>query len=413
MKDAEEPAENLEEMESTRKTAIHAVVSFVLGMLILVALVGVVVVLVKTKPKAAREDSKPLLPVVDVWEVSKRTRQATIVSQGVVESVREVSLAAEVGGRVVTVSPQLLRGAKLREGEVLVEIEQADYLAELEGAKASLKEVELVLAQEEARKEQAMRDWKKLGRGEASDLMLRIPQLASAVARRDSALAAVARADRNVGRTIITAPFSGMVRMESIELGAVLAPGSMVAEIYSTEELEVRLSLTLDDFAYLRREEDGTVRGEVRLIGTIGSNRYEWPGEVVRVDGEINRETLSATVIVRIGEAEEGPAYLRRPPVGLFVEAVVPGRDLEALAKIPRDALRGGKEILVIGEKNRLSIRTVRISRSDRSYVYVAEGVEDGEAVVTTRMSGAANEVEVQIKTRSGEEVEPVEEERP
>ena len=71
----EEPAESLEEMESARKTAIHAVVSFVLGMLILVALAGVVVVLINTKPKAVREEPKPLLPVVDVWVVSKKTRQ--------------------------------------------------------------------------------------------------------------------------------------------------------------------------------------------------------------------------------------------------------------------------------------------------------------------------------------------------
>ncbi len=152
---ADEPAESVEEMESARKTAIHAVVSFVLGMVILALLAGMVLVLVKTKPKAVRENPKPLLPVVDVWEVSKKARRAEIVSQGVVESVREVVLAAEVAGRVVAVSPQLLRGAKVAEGDVLVELEQADYLAELELAKANLKEAELVVAQEEAVRERA------------------------------------------------------------------------------------------------------------------------------------------------------------------------------------------------------------------------------------------------------------------
>jgi RND family efflux transporter MFP subunit len=413
MSEPEEIEESLEEMESTRRKAIHAVMSFLLGVVILIILAAVVVFLVKTKSKADRVVAKPLVPVVDVWEVSTKPWQATIVSQGVVESIREVTLSAEVAGRVVLVAPQLLRGAAVGEGDVLVEIEQADYLAEQARAEAALAEAKLVYAQEEARKEQALRDWQKLGRGKPSDLMLRIPQLASAEARVDSATAEVARAARNVERTRITAPFDGTVRMESVELGAILVPGSMVAQMYSTRELEVRLPLALSDFGFLQRNDDGSVEGEVVLTGTIGTRRCEWPGQVVRVDGEVDRETLSATIIVRVGEAADEPPYLRYPPVGLFVEAIVPGRELKSLAKIPRDALRGGSEVIVVDENNLLSIREVRIARSDRTHVYVSEGVENGEPVVTTRMSGVANGVEVEINKRRGENVVEAVEEQP
>ena len=111
--------------------------------------------------------------------------------------------------------------------------------------------------------------------------------------------------------------------------------------------------------------------------------------------------------------AGEAPGYLRLPPVGLFVEATVPGRELEALAKIPRQAVRNGNEISVVGEGNRLSVRRIRISRADRSFVYVSEGVDDGEAVVTTRMGGTADGAKVEIKLRDGEDVERVAEEQP
>ncbi len=413
MSEPEEIEENLEEMESTRRRAIHAVMSFLLGIVILIILAAVVLFLIKGKSKADRVVPEPLPQMVDVWEVSTKPWQATIVSQGVVESMREVTLSAEVAGRVVLVAPQLLRGAAVEDGDVLVEIEQADYLAELARAEAALAEAKLVHAQEEARKEQALRDWEKLGRGKPSDLMLRIPQLASAEARVDSATAEVARAARNVERTRITAPFDASVRMESVELGAILVPGSMVAQIYSTRELEVRLPLALSDFGFLQRKDDGSVYGEVVLTGTIGTKRCEWPGQVVRVDGEVDRETLSATIIVQLGEAEDEPAHLRYPPVGLFVEAIVPGRKMEALAKIPREALRGGNEVLVVDENNLLSIREVRISRSDRTHAYVSEGVENGEAVVTTRMSGVDNGEEVQINARRGDNVVDVVEERP
>lgn len=403
MKDPEEIEESLEEMETTRKTAIHAVMSFVFGLAILVVLTLVVVFLIKNKPEADRVETKALLPAVNVWMASSKVRQAKIVSQGVVESVQEVTLSAEVSGRIDRLPQLLLRGSKVEAGQVLVEIEPEDYLAELARANANLADAELALAQEIARQEQAERDWKKLGSGKRSALVRRIPQVKSAEARVDSALAEAARADRNVKRTKIAAPFAGTVRAEAVEIGAVLAPGSMVATIYSTEDLEVRLPLTLEDFGYLQRKEDGSVQGKVTLEGRIGTTRYEWPGEVVRIDGEVDRETMSATIIVKVGEADEAPDFLRRPPVGLFVEAVVPGRQLDSLAKIPRDALRRGNQVLVVGEGNLLSIRTVRISRADRSFVYVSEGVNDGEAVVLTRMSGAANDVEVQIDNRLGE----------
>jgi RND family efflux transporter MFP subunit len=410
MSEEHEIEQSIEEMEFTRKKAVHAVVSFALCLLVLALTVASVFVLIKLMPDAKKTVPDQLVPAVDVVVVHKADRPLEIMTQGVVESVRDVLLSVEVGGRVVRVSPNMLKGSVVTEGERLVEIEQDDYLAALKQAEANRAAVELQLTQEEARREQAIRDWKKLGRGEPSELVLRQPHIESAQALLESAREEVKRAERNIARTVITAPFPGMVRDESVEIGAVLNPGSMVARIYSTTELEVRLPLSLEDFGSLKRDEGGAVVGEVVLKGVIGVDTYTWPGQVVRTDGEIDRETLSATVIVKVGESGANPVYLRRPPVGLFVQAEIPGRVLPGIVEIPRMALRGNATVLVVGADNRMREKTVMIHSTLRKTVLVNDGLSDGDRVIVTRMSGVVENSEVEIVKRDGREVAPPEE---
>ena len=94
-----------EEMEARRRKATHAVLSFVAAFLILVILVVNVAYLWITKQKTEPEETAPIVPAVEVFDVTTSNHQLQIVAQGVVESVREVAVSAEVGGRVEFVSP--------------------------------------------------------------------------------------------------------------------------------------------------------------------------------------------------------------------------------------------------------------------------------------------------------------------
>lgn len=400
MSDNQEPDRSFDEMEFTRKKAVHAVVSFALSALVVAVLVGVVFFLVSRRPAVDAARPEPLIPVVDVLQVREEDHALEIETQGVVESMQEVTLSAEVGGRVTFVAPHLLQGGAVEKGDLLVEIERADYVAAVTRARANLDEAELLLAQEEARREQAIRDWKKLGRGEPNDLVLREPHIKAATARRDSAAEEVQRAARDLERTAIMAPFSGVVGQKSVEFGAVLAPGSVVARVYSTDKLEIRLPVSLEDFGALARDDEGAVVGAVTLSGLIGTEKFHWPGVVVRTDGRIDSATLSATVIVRIEPAEENPPYLSHPPVGMFLAADIPGRVVTGAVEVPRRALREGNRVLVVDAGNRVRERRVTVIRTLRKTALVSKGLKDGDDVVVTRMNGTVEEMEVELKTR-------------
>lgn len=380
--------------ETERKTQLKAVISFVviLGILGITAL-GLIL-LILNRRVAKEEEKQRIVPAVEVMVVSKGDHPVKIGTQGVVESVRETMLAAEVGGRVLKISDSLRRGGEVEKGALLVQIDPADYRSALAAAEVRLADAVLALEQEKAKVEQAELDWAKLGNGEPLNaLVLRKPYLDAAKARVESARQDELKARRDVDRTAITAPFDAGIRAVNVEIGSVVNAGMMVAELYSSNELEVRLPLSLEDFGFVARDEKGMVRGEVKLSGKIGTKQYEWNAEPVRVDPEIDRNTLSASVVVKVLANESGEFPL--PPVGLFVDVDMEGEMLEDIAEIPRRALMEGRRLIVMGEDGKIDFREVELVRMTEKSAVIHGGLESGEKIVLTRLSAPVVGMEV------------------
>lgn len=386
-----------ETLEQDRKVQVRAVLSFVLILSIIGITVLGVVIMVLNKREAKEEEKERIVPAVVVVEVVKSDHAVKISTQGVVESTRQTRLAAEVGGRVMEISPNLKRGGVVGEGERLVQIDPSDYRSALANSEVGLADAELALEQERARVEQANLDWEKLGRGEPTNpLVLRGPQLAAAEARVGSAREETARARRDVERTEILAPFAAGVRSADVEVGAVVAPGTMVAELYAIGELEVRLPLGLEDFGFLKRDENGNVIGEVTLTGKIGIEEFSWSATPVRLDPEIERETLSASVVVKVEAADRAEFPL--PPVGLFVNAELRGQTLADVAEIPRRGLLEGNHVITVDAEGKIDFREVEVVRLTEKTAIVHSGLEAGERVVLTRLTAPVVGMEVEVE---------------
>lgn len=387
--DEEESTIDLEQEEQGRKGAIHAVLSFVVALGFVLLGFVLMVVFILTKEEAAQEEPEDVLPTVRVEEVRRTTHEVMIETQGIVRSRREVTLAAEVGGRVISISGDLIEGGRVSEGEVLVEIDPADYRAALARARATLADARLMLEQEQAKAKQAARDWEKLGRGEPTPLVLREPQIQSAEAGIESAAAEVERAERDLGRTTIKAPFDARVRSAEVEVGAVVSPGTAVAALFSGSDLEVRLPFPLRDFGYLHEEE----APEFELRARIGADERRWPAVLDRLEGEVERSTLSGYGIARVLPDDDGAL----PPVGLFVEARVPGETLEGVVEIPRAVIRGQEEVWVEND-GRLQRRKVEVLRSRRENLVVRGDFEAGDRLVRTRLEAPLEGMKVRVE---------------
>ena len=386
-----------------------------LGLLILLAGVGIAVLAFINRPIADVVADNRRLPAVTVVPAEEMAIALSLPSQGVVEPRKRTAVAAEVGGKIESVAEAFEAGGEFRKGDVLVKIDESDYVAAEAQAKRTVADAsravadaQLALETEKARAEQARRDWDRLGRtGTPSDLTLRKPHLKSAEeavkaaeAGLEAAQASLEKAERDRRRTTIVAPFDGRIEKIHTEEGAYLMPGSPVADLYTTAPYEVRLPLSIDDWTLLERDEMGDPVGEVNLTVNAGLESRKLPGKIVRTEGRVERESRSIYLVAEIGEGQEGTAGDPLIQPGLFVKAQVAGKTLDGVFKVPVQSFSNLNEVMVIesnGEiggpgifdeqsENRLRFKEVTVLRRSRDAVLVSGGLRDGWWLSTTEL---------------------------
>lgn len=371
-----------------------------LGLGILSAAGAAVFLLWISKPKVEVVDMERVLPVVEVFQVKAADRKMEVKSQGVVEPRKTTLVAAEVAGRVVFVTEKFDKGGEFEEGEVLLKLEADDYAAGVAQAKASLAEMHLALETEEARAAQAKRDWENLGRsGVAKDLTLRKPQLVTARARVEAAKAALGKAERDLARTEVHAPFAGRISQIKTELGAYLMPGGPVVEYYTTEPYELRMPVSLDELQFVKNVKQGGLGAAVEIATTAGGELFVWKGAVTRNESEIERASRSI-YLVALMEGESERDGVRLQP-GLFVQASIEGGVLKGAFQVPMKAFQDLEHVLVVDDNNRIRVRQVRVVCREGEVAIVTEGLKSGERLCLTALPDVIDGMEVRIVDES------------
>ena len=78
-----------------------------------------------------------------------------------------------------------------------------------------------------------------------------------------------------------------------------------------------------------------------------------------------------------------------------FVAAGITGATVLDVFRIPRTAVRGADQVLIVDDENRLEIRRVSIARTDNQYAYINGGVSAGERITTTAIEAPTNGMSV------------------
>jgi len=364
-------------------------VGLIVGSILVVA---VMVSIAKSK-RPERVDDQDQAVLVEAIPAEKTSLNFLVYSQGSAQPRTETTLVAEVAGKIVSVSENFIAGGFFRQGEVLLQIDPSDYETALLRAQAGLASRKAQLADQQARSEQALKDWTNLGRsGEPSDLVLRKPQLAEAQAGVQAAEAELKEAERNLQRTRIRVPYDGLVRSKLVDVGQFVAPGTPLGVTFAIDTAEIRLPLSASDLAYLDLPSatrlDQAHRVPVTLTAeTEGKNR-SWHGEIVRTEGVVDS---TSRVVYAVAEVVDpyGVLGLSEQPemrMGTFVRAEIQGLRVDDIVVLPRPVLRADNTILIANDERLLEVRPVTVARSEPKLVYISEGIKAGDLVVTTSM---------------------------
>ena len=294
------------------------------------------------------------------------------------------NLVAQVSGEVIRVNDALRAGGRFYAGDSLITIDPQDYehahsqaMAKLQRAEAEADYFVAENARLIALSEQDM----------VSESQLRAAQRSAGVAQATltDAQVQLSKAALDLRRTVIRAPYDGRVASEQVDIGQFVQRGGVIAELYATEQLEVRLPLADRQLGFLDPIilETGIYPNgsapEVTLIASYAGKKHRWNAKLVRSEGAIDRQSRVVYVVAQVDNPKSQHGI--DLPVGLFLKAEITGVTIENTALIPRSAIREGDRVLVIDIDNTLHFRKVEVLRYENEHAVVTSGLTAGEKI--------------------------------
>ncbi len=368
---------------------------------------GVVTVLIfLTEPTADRETAtRETAMLVEVTGVERGNFNPTIVATGTVVPEQEITLRPRVSGEIIQRSPAFTPGSFVKKGEVLLQIDPADYKNSLRLRESELLQATADLEMEMGRQFVAQKDYELLGDslpGENKALVLREPQLNAEKSRVDAARADVEQAELELQRTTIRAPFDAHILNRNANVGSQVAPGENLGRLVGVNTYWVEVTVPPSALRWLTFPEDENEKGsEVRI-----RNRTAWPegqyrqGYLFRLVGTLEDQTRLARVLVAVPDPLGYQADSPDLPVlmiGSYVEVGIRGKELTDVIRIDRDYIRKDETVWVM-EDERLSIREIDIEFRDEDFAYVVNGLKEEDQVVTTNLATVAEGARLRVE---------------
>ncbi|TPV94369.1 MAG: efflux RND transporter periplasmic adaptor subunit [Myxococcales bacterium FL481] len=302
-------------------------------------------------PKAA-----PIVTATRVEAAVVKPSQTALrlVRPGEVEPSRDADVASALGGFIEHVAVDV--GDEVKAGGLIAKIDTKMQVAQRE-----LADVEVA----EARRE-----------------LSRLQNLGSAVAksRTDAAQTRLERAlaqqrisQIRATRSIVRAPFAGVISRISADRGEVAAPGAPIARIIQLDPAIVSVSISDRDVAGLAVDDEAFV--------TTGGQAKRLRGKIQRIEPTADMKTRSFRVEVAI---ESGAAALRP---GMIANVEFRGDDTTERMVIPQDLLVTKLEangVFLVGKDSKAVWRALTLGSLVGEQIVVESGLSAGDRVVST-----------------------------
>ena len=358
----------------------------------------------QSKDKKRKQPQTTLLNV-KVMEIRERSYEIKIKSYGIIQPQIKSILIVQISGQIISISPNLSTGGVFRKGEELLRIDERNHQANLRIAKASFIKSNQYLIEEKARSIQAARNWERLGnKGNAPDLVLHKPQLSTAKAELESSRSNFIKAQLNLARTRIIAPYSGRVLRAMVHIGQVVFPNTKLADIYSLDKFEVRLPI--DNYhsnfinlptMNLTKEHQNENYPKVWLYSDLGE-AHNWHGKIIRTEGIIEEHSRQLHVIAQIKNIYNNRKSNKlNLTIGQYVHAEIEGKTIINAVIIPNDTIYQGKYVYIINNNNILIRRKIKIDWQNDEDTLIFSGLYIGEKLVLTPIGQISSGVQVNI----------------
>jgi multidrug efflux pump subunit AcrA (membrane-fusion protein) len=394
--------------------------------------------LIDTGPEAKKKPFVQRLPVVEVVTLKPDNYTVNIEASGTVKAGTQTNLVAEVSGRILNISDNFQEGNYFDKDQVLLEIDQANYLnaveianSDVEANKASLKQINaeeqsnkrsiklakqnLALGKKELARVKTLLQKKLISRSLVDAEEQKINQLeqklqelegiASSFSSRSNAikakinstLARLKQESLNLSRTIVKSPYTGRVLKKNVDFGQYVSVGTVLGEIYATDYVNVELPLSLNQYellgmpeAFRNKKIKHNEFPEVTLTNPNSLREDSWKGRVVRSSAALDEDSRQINVIVRVDNPYDAREGISTPiRIGQFLRANIKGKTFKNVFVLPPVAVLFNREIRVLKD-GKINIIPIKVLWNSATETVVEANPEIiGEKLVTTNLNQA------------------------
>ncbi len=336
--------------------------------------------------------SKPI--EVELATIMRGTVEATVVNTraGTIKACRRAKLAPASGGQIIKL--QIKEGERVKKGQVLLEIWNNDLAAKLELDQKQLLAAEkrrreaCIVSDKAHRESRRMRKLvarnfvsQKLSDDADSDALARQANCDALKADVKRAQAQIQIAQSGLERTVLTAPFAGIIALITGEIGEYATPSPPgiptppVVDLIDDTCLYVSAPMDEIDAPKLKT-------GQFARITLDALPDQIFTGKLRRIAPYVTEvEKQARTVDVEV-DFEEPPKLTLLVGYSADVEAVIDRHD--NVLRVPAQAIRQQDKVLILGADGKLEERNLKTGLTNWEFTEVIDGLKTGDQVFLT-----------------------------
>lgn len=367
--------------------------------IVLTAVVVLLMVMLTGCQAAQEEEQGPKPVAVEVIPVERGEVHTRTVLSGQIRAKSDVPVLSKLPLQVVEVKAKV--GDQVKDGQVLLQLDNKDLLEQVRQAQAGLKVAEAglppadresaavssarlayenaaadltrmeYLQQEGVISEQALEQARVRAVGAAAQYQGMLDQEKMARARYEQARAALALAQSQLDNAAITAPVAGTVASLPVEVGQMVSPGVPVATVVDMDQVKINLNATEKDIIHLDS-------GQEVKVNVMSMSEREFTGELTSVAPAANAQTRGFPLEVTLNN----DGHLIKP--GMFAEVELKTQVVSDVLVIDRKAIleEGSKQTVFVVKDDKAYLKEVILGLINDRVAQVVSGLNEGDSLV-------------------------------
>tara|TARA_B110000881_G_scaffold45589_1_gene37898 strand:- start:15 stop:716 length:702 start_codon:yes stop_codon:yes gene_type:complete len=197
------------------------------------------------------------------------------------------------------------------------------------------------------------------------------------------------KAKEDLSDTILKSKFNARLSNVKISKGQFISNSEKIADVYSTDDLEVEFIVPSEIYA----SSEQLIGKKVKIIWEVAQKKLrEITAIIDRTEGKTLEEEGGGKVYGVIDKNVENKSI----PIGTFVRVVYPEGEFKNVFKLPETSLYGDKVYIV---KNKIAFqKNVKVLYKGAGFILIKGDLSENDLIITSRIPGNLNNRKVNIE---------------